>query len=150
MFSARFWKGVNFCRLGACLGMLCAALSFSLSDNAFAQDYGESLLDIAPVDLMRKEAPFAEAEMSRYLADYGAAKNMSDAEAEKFFKDKGWSDRRLIYLTVKIALGLEDLQRGPSSELLKNVPKELLPTKAERKVIEKHRAEIERILVQEH
>lgn len=149
MFSARFWKGIKFCPAAVCLGLFCAAVVF-LSGRALAQDYGESLLDIAPVDLMRKEAPFAEEELARYLADYGAAKSMSDTEAEKFFKDKGWTDQRLIYLTVKIALGLETLQQGPSSPLLKNVPKELLPTKAERKVIEKHRAEIEKILVQEH
>ncbi len=150
MFSARFWKGVKFCSVPAGLGMLFVALSFILLDKAFAQDYGESLLDIAPVELMRKEAPFDDAEVSRYLADYDAAKSMSDTEAEKLFKDKGWTDQRLIYLTVKIALGLEYLQQGPSSKLLKNVPKELLPTKAERKVIEKRRAEIEKILVQEH
>ena len=150
MFFRRAWRPVGLYFPQLCAGLLCAAALCVLPGKSLAEEYGESLLDIAPADMMRKEVPFTDAEVLRYLDDYGAAKRMSDTEAEKFFKDRGWSDQRLIYLTVKIALGLESLQNGPSSSLLKNVPKELLPTKAERKIIEKHRPEIETVMMQEH
>lgn len=150
MFFRRVWEPGRLYFPQLCAGLLCAAALWALPGRSLADEYGESLLDIAPVELMRNEVPFTDAEVLRYLADYGAAKSMTDTEAGKFFADKGWTDTRLVYLTVKIALGLEELQRDPSAPLLKGVPKELLPTKAERKIIEKRRAEIEKVMLQEH
>ena len=74
---------------------------------------------------------------------------MADTEANKFFADRGWRNERLIYITVKIALGLEGLQSGDSSSL-KDVPKALHPTKTEQKIIKAHAAEIEKIFIVEH
>lgn len=132
-----------------CAGLFWGAAMLALSDAALAEEYGESLLDIAPVELMQKEAPFTDEELVRYLADYEAAKAMTDTEANKFFADRGWRNERLIYITVKIALGLEALQSSESSPL-KDVPEALRPTKAERKIIKTHAAEIEKIFIVEH
>ena len=132
-----------------CAGLFWGAAMLALSDAALAEEYGESLLDIAPVERMHKEAPFTDEELVRYLADYEAAKAMTDTEANKFFADRGWRNERLIYITVKIALGLEALQSSESSPL-KDVPEALRPTKAERKIIKTHAAEIEKIFIVEH
>ena len=88
--------------------------------------------------------------LARYLADYKTAKPMTDTEADKFFSAQGWSEERLIYITVKIAVGLDVLQNGDNSPLLQNVPKIMFPTKAERKLIKAHSAEIEEIFIVGH
>ena len=140
---------LNFYIPVLCAGLFWSAVLMARPDAALAEEYGESLLDIAPVELMQKEAPFTDEELARYLADYETAKAMTDTEANKFFVDRGWRNERLIYITVKIALGLEDLQSGDSSPL-KDVPKALRPTKAEQKIIKARAAEIEKIFIVEH
>ena len=132
-----------------CVGLLWGAALLAYPPLALAEEYGESLLDIAPVELMQKEAPFTDEELVRYLADYETAKTMTDTEADKFFAGQGWRNERLIYITVKIALGLEDLQSGESSPL-KDAPEALRPTRAEQKIIKTHAAEIEKIFIVEH
>lgn len=140
---------LNFYIPVLCVGLFWSSALLARPVAALAEDYGESLLDIAPVELMQKEAPFTDEELARYLADYETAKGMADTEANKFFADRGWRNERLIYITVKIALGLEDLQSGESSSL-KDVPKALQPTKTEQKIIKAHAAEIEKIFIVEH
>ena len=140
---------LNFYIPVMCVGLFWSAALLARPAAAQAEDYGESLLDIAPVELMQKEAPFTDEELARYLADYETAKAMADTEANKFFADRGWRNERLIYITVKIALGLEGLQSGDSSSL-KDVPKALHPTKTEQKIIKAHAAEIEKIFIVEH
>ena len=138
-----------------CISLFCAAIIGAFfwgahPDPAWSEDYGESLLDIVPPELMEKEIPFTEEELARYLADYKTAKPMTDTEADKFFSAQGWSEERLIYITVKIAVGLDVLQNGDNSPLLQNVPKIMFPTKAERKLIKAHSAEIEEIFIVGH
>ena len=140
---------LNFYIPVLCAGLLWNTALLARPDTSLAEEYGQSLLDIAPVELMQKEAPFTDEELARYLADYETAKAMTDTEADKFFADRGWRNERLVYITVKIALGLEDLQSGGSSPL-KDVPKALRPTKAERKIIKARAAEIEKIFIVEH
>ncbi len=150
MFATRQYKSIplGFSVLCAVLiGVLCL---LALPHALLAEDYGESLLDIAPPELMQKEAPFTKEELARYLADYETAKSMSDTEADKFFTAQGWRGERLIYITVKIALGLDALQNGDSSQLLQDAPKAIRPTPAEQKIIKAHKAEIEKIFVTGH
>ena len=140
---------LNFYIPVLCAGLFWSAALLARPEAALAEGYGESLLDIAPVELMQKEAPFTDEELGRYLADYEAAKAMTDTEANKFFADQGWRNERLIYITVKIALGLEELQSSEPAPL-KDVPEALRPTKVERKIIKAHAAEIEKIFIVEH
>lgn len=140
----------RYCLSLFCVGIIGAIMLLARPGAVLAEDYGESLLDIVPPELMEKETPFTEQELTRYLADYKTAKPMSDTEADKFFVNQGWSEERLIYITVKIAVGLDVLQNGDNSQLLQNVPKAMLPTKAERKLIKNHRDEIENIFIVGH
>lgn len=140
----------QYCISLLCAGVIGAIILLARPGTARADDYGESLLDIVPPELMEKEAPFTEQELARYLADYQAAKPMNDIEADKFFVSQGWSEERLIYITIKIAVGLDMLQNGDNSPLLQNVPKSMRPNKAERKLIKAHRAEIEDIFIVGH
>ena len=148
MFHWRQWVS-GFYAVVFCAGLLWAAVLLGCPGVALAEEYGESLLDIAPLELMQKEAPFTDEELVRYLADYKAARAMTDTEAGEYFASRGWRDARLVYITVKIALGLEALQGGGSSSL-KDIPKDLRPTKAEQKLIKSHAAEIEKIFIVEH
>lgn len=150
MFALRQYKLNRCCVSLFCAAIIGAVLFWARPGPAWAEDYGESLLDIVPPELMEKEIPFTEEELARYLADYETAKPMTDTEADKFFIKQGWSEERLIYITVKIAIGLDVLQNGDNSPLLQNVPKVMLPTKAERKLIKAHSAEIEEIFIVGH
>ena len=140
---------LNFYIPVMCVGLFWSAALLARPAAAQAEDYGESLLDIAPLELMQKETPFTDEELVRYLADYKAAKAMDDTEAGEYFASRGWRDERLVYITVKIALGLEALQSDGASPF-KDVPKDLRPTKAEQKLIKSHAAEIEKIFIVEH
>ena len=131
-------------------GLVCAALALACFQTAGAEEYGESLFDIVPPELMDKEAPFTEQELAQYLADYQTAKPMTDTEADKFFVSRGWREERLIYITVKVAVGLDALQSGETSALQQNVPKNMRPTKAERKIIRAQQQEIEKVFIVGH
>ena len=148
MFHWRQWIS-GFSAVVFCVGLLWAAVLLGRPGAALAEEYGESLLDIAPLELMQKETPFTDEELVRYLADYKAAKAMDDTEAGEYFASRGWRYERLVYITVKIALGLEALQSDGASPF-KDVPKDLRPTKAEQKLIKSHAAEIEKIFIVEH
>ena len=150
MFALRKYILRRCCISLFCAAIIGAGLFWTCPGPAWSEDYGESLLDIVPPELMEKEIPFTNEELARYLADYETAKPMSDTEADKFFTKQGWSEERLIYITVKIAVGLDVLQNGDNSPLLQNVPKVMFPTKAERKLIKAHSAEIEEIFVVGH
>ena len=112
-------------------------------------EFGESLLDIAPPEIMQDEPAFTEQEFVRYLTDYGQAKDMGDKEADEFFTARGWSAKRLIYITVKTAIGFDATQNHSSSSPL-DVPRVMLPTPDEQKIIEAHVQEIGKIFVVEH
>ena len=150
MVALRQYKLRRCCLTLLCTAVICAGLLAARPSPAWSEDYGESLLDIVPPELMEKEIPFTAEELARYLADYETAKPMSDTEADKFFRKQGWSEERLIYITVKIAVGLDVLQNGDNSPLLQNVPRVMFPTKAERKLIKAHSAEIEEIFIVGH
>ena len=133
----------------AAVSLVGALLLSPLAAFGQAGGFGESLLDIAPPEIMQGEPAFTEDEFARYLADYRKARDMSDVEADEFFTAQGWSAKRLIYITVKTALGFDAIQNSSTSSSLE-VPKIMRPTPEEQKIIEAHAQEVERIFVVEH